>query len=73
MTGRLVIAMLDFSWNKYGQLGHGDKTSRDAFTKIQFFDGREIKATNIHCGGWTTIVETEKDTGCLKEQEDAVT
>ena len=69
-TGELYT----WGWNEYGQLGHLVKTGEGQKGKI-IYDSpirvsslEESYVENVHCGGWTTVVQLSikdrKNDGC---------
>ena len=53
-------SLLTSGWNKYGQLCHGDFTSRDSFTICRFFEAQNLHVVGVKCGGWSTAVHATK-------------
>ncbi|XP_035868240.1 RCC1 domain-containing protein 1 isoform X2 [Phyllostomus discolor] len=45
-----------WGWGKYGQLGHGDTTSRDWPCRVEYFVDKQLQAVAVSCGPWNTYV-----------------
>ncbi|NWW76548.1 RCCD1 protein, partial [Climacteris rufus] len=45
-----------WGWGKYGQLGHGDRTSSDQARRVEHLVAEGLRAEEVVCGPWTTYV-----------------
>ncbi|XP_035168092.1 RCC1 domain-containing protein 1 [Oxyura jamaicensis] len=50
-----------WGWGKYGQLGHGDRTSSDRPRRVEHLVAEGLRAQEVVCGPWNTYV-------CVLEQ-----
>ncbi|KAL3864634.1 hypothetical protein ACJMK2_006299 [Sinanodonta woodiana] len=55
--------LMTTGWNGYGQLCHGDVTSRDFLQTVAFFTDQQLVVTNVFCDVWTTAIITQEITG----------